>query len=164
MRASTPTRRILFAAALRFAVLLALLHALAYALADEILTATSVLFSNLLRVLGEPHTREAHLILRADRGFLVVAECTAVFPVLLLVSATLALPGPFGRRLLAALRGALAVLVLNQTRLVSLWYAADHWPEAFRALHVFFRQPALMAAVVLIWWWWLVSPTRRAVR
>jgi exosortase/archaeosortase family protein len=149
---------------LRFVLTLLALHVAAYSLRSEILTATSALFSGVLQILGQAHTRQGHLVMGPDRGFLVVAECTAAFPAILLTAAVVALPGPPTRRLLGAAGGVLVLLLLNQLRLASLWYAAALWPAGFHGLHVLFWQPAVMATVVALWWWWLRSPLRHGLR
>lgn len=120
-----------------------------------VLRATAAVFGWLLQLLGEANRVSDNLVVGEDVRFLVVAECTAVVPIAILVGAMAASPASGRKRLLGASYGALVLALLNQIRLLSLWFLEKSAPEHFDWVHVALWQPAMVVAVVAIWIVWL---------
>ncbi len=128
----------------------AAVESLGFLLSGELLTGTARVFGALLEALGTPARVEGTRVSAGARAFVVVAECTAITPIALLWGALAAYPGAGRRRLGGALAGALALLALNQARLLGLWQVAERWPERFDFAHLYLGQGLMMLAVLLL--------------
>lgn len=120
-----------------------------------VLRSTASVLGALLELLGQENEVRDHLVTGSGVRFLVVAECTAVVPLAILIGGIAATPASLRQRLLAILAGTLALFAWNQLRLVSLWYVERLAPEHFDFVHVALWQPAMVVAVVALWIVWL---------
>lgn len=123
-----------------------------------------MVLGGLLELLGQDNEVRDHLVAGSGVRFLVVAECTAIVPIAILVGGIAATPASFQQRLLAGAVGTTVLLAWNQLRLVSLWYVEQLAPQHFDFVHVALWQPAMVVAVVALWIVWLGrlrSPTLR---
>ena len=89
--------------------------------------------------------------------FTIIGECTAYYPCAIFVSAVLAFPSPWPRRLLGVLLGVPVVLLINQVRLVSLCYIHRSFPDLFETLHIVVWQSLIVFLTVLLWIVWVVT-------
>lgn len=109
----------------------ACVHALAPV---DIFTARAT--SQILDWLGMDAQRElATLTHPGGFSYQIVMPCTGLLPAALLAAAILCAGASLRARVWAAALGALAVLVLNLVRLVSLFYIGVRHPEAFGFAH-----------------------------
>ncbi|HYX20855.1 MAG TPA: exosortase H [Thermoanaerobaculia bacterium] len=108
----------------------------------------------LLNALGE-HVSVAGTAIRSDR-FAVEIEngCNGVEAALLFVSAVLAFPAPWPRRLAGLAAGFLAIQALNFVRVVSLFWVGAHRPALFSSSHTVVWQSAVVLASVLLFLFW----------
>lgn len=66
----------------------------------------------------------------------IVKTCDAMDVTILLISAILAWPSPWKRRIAASLASALALYVLNVVRICSLYFIGLHFPSFFEFAHL----------------------------
>ncbi len=107
-----------------------------------------------LNLLGEPVT-VAGTEIRSPR-FAVNIEngCNGVETALLFVSAVLAFPAPWKRRLAGLGLGFLAIQAVNLVRVVSLFWIGAHRPAFFSASHTVLWQSAVVLCGVLLFLFW----------
>jgi exosortase/archaeosortase family protein len=118
--------------------------------ARAILTGTARLLSGILNLTGARVVVVDNRVEAPGVAFVIVAECTAILPLALLLGAVWSFPAGFRRRLWFSLWGALALLALNQLRLVGLWHLLKVWPRAFDVAHLQLGQGLMVIAVVLL--------------
>jgi exosortase H (IPTLxxWG-CTERM-specific) len=108
----------------------------------------------ILNAFGE-HVSVAGTAIRSDR-FAVEIEngCNGVEAALLFVSAVLAFPAPWPRRLAGLAAGFLAIQALNFVRVVSLFWIGAHRPALFSSSHTVVWQSAVVLASVLLFLFW----------
>lgn len=130
-------------------------YGLATVFQGAVLRSTAAVLGVALELLGQENEVRDHLVAGSEVRFLVVAECTAIVPLAILIGGIAATPASLRQRLVAILVGTLALLAWNQLRLVSLWYVERLAPEHFDFVHVALWQPAMVVAVVALWIVWL---------
>ena len=144
----------------RLVVLLGLLTALTLAapfkaLIENPLIALNAWLSHwILDLMGEEVSRDGNFVRAREFSFEVVSGCTGLFVFLFLLSAVVAFPSSWGRRLRAIAIGAALIFVLNQLRIVSLFYVGRHYFEYFKHVHVFFWQSVIIVVTALYWYSW----------
>ncbi|MGE5415103.1 MAG: exosortase H [Syntrophomonadaceae bacterium] len=108
----------------------------------------------ILNALGE-RVSVAGTAIRSGR-FAVEIEngCNGVEAALLFVSAVLAFPAPWSRRLAGLAAGFLAIQALNFVRVVSLFWVGAHRPALFSSSHTVVWQSAVVLASVLLFLFW----------
>ena len=90
-----------------------------------------------------------------DGGINILNGCEGMDVVLLLTSAMLVAPIPVSRRILGVLAGCLAVFVLNQARVLMLFYAIRHDRALFETLHTVVTPLMLIVAAGVFFVGWL---------
>lgn len=116
----------------------------------------------LLNAAGEK-VSVAGTLIRSDR-FAVEIEngCNGVEAALLFVSAVLAFPASWSRRLAGLVAGFLAIQALNFVRVVSLFWVGAHRPALFSSSHTVLWQSAVVLASVLFFLFWASWSGRRS--
>lgn len=85
----------------------------------------------------------------------IVAECTAILPVVIFLAAVLATPQTTTRgRSWAFVVGVPAIVVFNLIRLVSLMYIGYLMPKAFETVHLLIWQPLMIIFSIALWLLW----------
>lgn len=94
----------------------------------------------------------------------ILNGCEGTEILFLLWSAILAFPAPAGKRLRGMLLAAGLVWMLNQGRIIGLYFALRHDRELFSALHGYLAPALLIVAAASIFAWWLrhAAPERDA--
>ena len=93
----------------------------------------------------------------------IVKTCDAMEANLLFIAAVVAFPGRWTRRLVAAAAGVAALVVLNVTRICSLYFVGVHAPSAFELLHIEIWPLLLVVAAAIdfgLCAWWMARPSR----
>jgi exosortase H (IPTLxxWG-CTERM-specific) len=88
--------------------------------------------------------------------------CNGVEAALLFVSAVLAFPAPWSRRLAGLAAGFLAIQALNFLRVISLFWIGAHRPALFSSSHTVVWQSAVVLASVLFFLFWASWSGRRS--
>lgn len=142
-------------AAAVFVVCIVGLYWLTSLLDERVLEPTAAALGALLSLIGQEARVDGALIHGRGHSFAIVGECTAVFPAVLLVSAVIAFPSRVRSKLLGVLGGLCAVLLVNQLRLVTLWFVHAHLRDSFDLVHVYVWQPLMIVVVLVLFVVWL---------
>jgi len=147
-----------------FLLLAGALYYLVSLLDEHVLRPTAAVFGWLLSLLGQQHEVDGAFIRGGAQNFEIVGECTAVLPTVLLVSAIACYPAPWRSRVVGVLIGVPAVLLVNQLRLLTLWFVHGHAVDAFELVHVYLWQPLMVVLVLVLFVLWLerLAPRRAA--
>lgn len=116
--------------------------------------------AKVLGLLGSEVRVAGTLISSARFSVQIVRGCDAVEATALYVCAVVAFPVGWRRKPPGILGGVLLLVILNITRIVSLYYIGIHFPKAFRVLHIDVWQPAFILVAVLLWLVWAWWATR----
>jgi exosortase H (IPTLxxWG-CTERM-specific) len=117
------------------------------------LTAESSAFT--LNLLGA-NVRTSGTIVASDRfAYNIVAECTAIGPLILYVGAALAFPTDVRSKIIGAGLGLFFIGGLNVIRLVSLFYIGTYAPEQLDLFHLLIWQGVMILSVVMLWLFWV---------
>lgn len=116
--------------------------------------------AKVLNVLGNEVRVGGTTISSARFSVQIVRGCDAVEATALYVCAVVAFPVGWRRKPPGILGGVLLLVLLNITRIVSLYYIGIHFPKAFRTLHIDVWQPAFILVAVLLWLVWAWWATR----
>ena len=93
-------------------------------------------------------------------AFQIVDLCTAVMPMLILTAAILAYPSRLKEKALGIVMGMLVIFVVNQVRLVSLFYIGAYIPGIFETAHLLVWQSLMILLAVGIWLVWVYKYVR----
>jgi exosortase family protein XrtM len=109
---------------------------------------------------GEPVTALQNRLQSPSGSLDIVRGCDGSGVVFLLVAAIIAMRERLRRTLLGIIGGIALIYLLNQLRIVTLYFVHARRPEWFTAMHVYFI-PTLMVLVVTIYFAaWAARPTR----
>ena len=108
--------------------------------------ATAHTTAALLRLLGAAGRVEGVQVHASFFAVEVIPECTALFPAAMYAAAVLAYPGPWRAKALGVGLGLPALFVLNQVRMVSLFYVGHLAPDTFETVHLVVWQSAIVIA------------------
>ncbi len=81
--------------------------------------------------------------------------CDALEPIALLVTAIGSFPVSVIYRLQGVLIGSVLLLVLNQLRIISLYFIGIHYPDLFTMMHVDVWQSVFIIVAVALWISWM---------
>jgi len=95
-------------------------------------------------------------------GISIVAGCSGVEAVLILVSAVLAFPAPWKHRLLGVAIGFVAIQALNLVRIISLFYLHEWNQVWFEWFHLYLWQALIILDALVFWLIWLRYLPREA--
>jgi exosortase H (IPTLxxWG-CTERM-specific) len=97
-------------------------------------------------------------------GIKIVAGCSGVEAVLILVSAVLAFPAPWKYKLAGIGLGFLAIQTLNLVRIISLYYLHEWNLVWFEWFHLYLWQALIILDALVFWLIWLRWLPREAPR
>lgn len=106
---------------------------------------------------GLPITFETISISSSRVRLLLMRGCDGVEAWVILLSALLVFPMPWGRRWRGILWGTLLIFGLNQLRVISLFQIILHKPDWFEWAHGMVWQTAMTLAAALFAWGWITS-------
>ncbi len=108
-----------------------------------------------LNLLGAS-TRVDGTILASDSFAVdIVAECTAVGPLVLFMGAVLAYPSPWRSRLRGFLLGLVVITAVNLIRIMSLFWIGSSFPEYLDVAHLLVWQSAIILLAIVLWLFWV---------
>ncbi len=89
-------------------------------------------------------------------------ECNGVIAFIIYLSAVLAFPSPFRRKIAGMLIGAAVIWTINVGRILLLVFVALYLPDVFYQTHIYVAQSLVIACAVVMWLlWarWALDPT-----
>ena len=90
----------------------------------------------------------------------IVRGCDAIEPVAAFTAAVFASPVSFWLKIPGVVVGALALLLINLARLVSLFFVGIYFPAAFDLIHMDVWQAAFIVLAICFWAIWVQWATR----
>jgi exosortase H (IPTLxxWG-CTERM-specific) len=107
---------------------------------------------------------QGNMLQSTHNGFAVSIEagCNGVEATIVLVSAILAFPAPWRRKLFGLLIGVIAVQGLNIIRVISLFYLGQWNFDVFEWAHLYVWQALIMLDVMIVWLLWVRTLPRMA--
>ena len=87
----------------------------------------------------------------------IVAECTAVGPLVLFVGAVFAYPATFGARAIGVSAGLVALTLVNLVRIISLFLIGSAYPEYLEIAHLLVWQTAIILFAIVLWLLWVTK-------
>jgi exosortase/archaeosortase family protein len=93
----------------------------------------------------------------ASEGFAVsiVAECTAVGPLVLFMGAVAAYPSPLRSKGIGLVLGAVVLTAVNLFRIMSLFWIGSNYPEYPDIAHLLVWQTVIILIAILLWLFWV---------
>ncbi|MBN1188338.1 MAG: archaeosortase/exosortase family protein [Dehalococcoidales bacterium] len=116
----------------------------------------------MLNVIGGNVTVDG-IVVYSDRfAFQIVDLCTAVMPMLIFSAAVLAYPSRIREKLLGLLIGLAGIFLVNQVRLISLYYIGIYLPDIFETAHLLVWQSLMILLAIGLWLLWVYKYVRSA--
>lgn len=104
---------------------------------------------------GEQARAEGHRIVSPHGSLSVLNGCEGTESMFLLLAAMLAYPMPWFAKLKGAALGAVLIYLLNQTRIVALYFAHRNSTAAFALLHGYVAPTLIILLASLLFLWWI---------
>lgn len=106
---------------------------------------------------------QAHRLVSPLAKLSVLNGCEGIEAMLLLLAAIVAFSAPWKYKLMGAILGVVLVYVLNQVRIVSLYYAWRFDRDGFNILHGVVGPTLIIISACLFFLWW-AQRSQRSVR
>jgi exosortase/archaeosortase family protein len=85
----------------------------------------------------------------------IVAECTAVGPLVLFIGAVAAYPSSLRAKGIGALLGLVVLTLVNLVRIMSLFWIGSAYPEYLDMAHLLVWQTAIILLAIVLWLFWV---------
>ena len=131
-------------------------------LVDAVSRWTAGSTAGVLNLFGASVSTSGTVVGSSSFAYQIVAECTAIGPVILFAGAVIAYPATFKSKLLGIGIGLVFLTGLNLVRLVSLFYIGDVFPEYLPMAHFLVWQAAIIISAIVVWLFWVEKFTRRS--
>lgn len=115
---------------------------------------TAQMLAGLLWLLGVGGIAEGARVRSDVFSLEIVAECTAILPIVIFLGALWATPATARARWSAVLVGIPLIVLFNLLRLVSLIYIGHLAPRWVETVHLLIWQPLVILFSVGLWLWW----------
>jgi exosortase/archaeosortase family protein len=107
-----------------------------------------------LNLLGGSTRVSGTLLLSDSFAVNIVAECTAVGPLLLFIGAVIAYPASLRAKGLGAAIGLVVLTLVNLVRIMSLFWIGSAYPEYLDMAHLLVWQSAIILLAIVMWLLW----------
>jgi exosortase H (IPTLxxWG-CTERM-specific) len=91
----------------------------------------------------------------------VVDGCNGIYATAILLSGVLGYRGKFTYKVWGVLLGVAAIFLLNQGRVISLFYLGQYYPGIFEEAHVYVWQPLIIIWAIFVWDFWARQVDKR---
>ena len=123
--------------------------------AVESFTAFIAVFSSkILNLFGTATSVSGTHLSSEDFGINIVDGCNRVFATAILLAGVIAYPSKIGEKAVGILIGIPAIFIINQMRVISLFYLGRSHPTVFEEVHVYAWQPIIIIFAILVWDFW----------
>lgn len=110
--------------------------------------------SRLLDLLGASTSADGVVVYSASFAVSIVAECTAIGPMVLFVGAVLACPASLKARAGGVLLGVVVLTLVNLVRIATLFWIGSTFPRYLSVAHLLVWQTAIVVVAIGLWLWW----------
>jgi archaeosortase B (VPXXXP-CTERM-specific) len=117
----------------------------------------------LLNLTGRGVVTQDTLVSSSQFSFQIVDLCTAVMPMLILTAAVLAFPSRIKEKAFGLLVGLPGIFIVNQVRLVSLFFIGAYAPGIFETAHLLVWQSLMILLAIGLWLIWVYKYVRSPV-
>jgi exosortase H (IPTLxxWG-CTERM-specific) len=120
--------------------------------------------AGIVKVFDPQVIAQGNVLQSTRNGFAVSIEagCNGVEATIVLVSAIVAFPAPWRRKVLGLVIGVIAVQGLNILRVISLFYLGQWNFDVFEWAHLYVWQALIMLDVMIVWLLWVRTLPRMA--
>jgi len=96
-------------------------------------------------------------IIISGEGFSVkiLANCNAIFEIMLFLSAVIAFPALLKEKLIGGIVGTIFIYALNLLRVVALFLIGVYSPQFFEETHIYVSQSIFIVMVAMFWLFWV---------
>ena len=103
-------------------------------------------------------------IIISGEGFSVkiLANCNAIFEIMLFLSAVIAFPALLKEKLVGGILGSIFIYLLNLIRVVGLFLIGVYSPQFFEETHIYVSQSIFIVMVAMFWLFWVGKWVRSA--
>jgi exosortase/archaeosortase family protein len=93
-------------------------------------------------------------------AFQIVDLCTAVMPMMIFTAAVIAYPSRVKEKVIGLVIGLIGIFLINQVRLVSLFYIGAYVPGIFETAHLLVWQSLMILLAIGLWLIWAYKYVR----
>lgn len=111
--------------------------------------------SSALNLLGSSTSVNGTILSSDSFAVNIVAECTAVGPLVLFMGAVLAYPSALRAKSLGWLLGLLVLTAVNLVRIMSLFWIGSAFPRYLDIAHLLVWQTAMILLAIVLWLFWV---------
>ncbi len=110
--------------------------------------------SRLLDLLGASTSADGVVVYSPGFAVSIVAECTAIGPMVLFAGAVLACPASLKARAGGVLLGVVVLTLVNLVRIATLFWIGSTFPRYLSVAHLLVWQTAIVVVAIGLWLWW----------
>jgi exosortase H (IPTLxxWG-CTERM-specific) len=111
--------------------------------------------SLILRMFGQGTHAEGMIIIGRNVSISIKEGCDAIEPAMLFISAVVAFPAAWKKKLKGIAFGVVILFGINLFRIISLFLVQKFWPAAFDFMHIQFWQVVFILLAVVLWVQWM---------
>ena len=137
---------------------------LASSLVDYVAEWTAVGTSAGLNLLGTSTRVDGTILSSGTFAVDIVAECTAVGPLVLFIGAVAAYPSSLKAKSLGVLLGLVVLSLVNLVRIISLFLIGSAYPDYLEIAHLLVWQTAIILFAIILWLFWVERMAGARVR
>ena len=115
---------------------------------------TATWTSKAINLFGGSTTVSGTLLISDNFVANVVAECTAIGPIILYIGAVVAYPASKRAKLAGVAAGAVVLTAVNLVRIISLFWIGEAYPEYLDVVHLLVWQSAIILLAIIMWLLW----------
>lgn len=109
----------------------------------------------ILRGLGERVSQTGNVIIGRPFSMNIMDGCNGITPLALLLAGVLSFPTTWRARAIGLALGIPALIVVNQLRILILYYVGSSFPGWFDRTHLYVAQAFVILLTAGFWFWWL---------
>ena len=121
---------------------------------DVIAEWTATWTSKAINLFGGSTTVSGTLLISDNFVANVVAECTAIGPIILYIGAVVAYPASKRAKLAGVAAGVVVLTAVNLVRIISLFWIGEAYPEYLDVVHLLVWQSAIILLAIIMWLLW----------
>ena len=129
-------------------------------LVDQVAAWTAQWTSYGLRLVGTTTRVDGTILSSGTFAVDIVAECTAVGPLVLFIGAVVAYPSSMKAKGIGVALGIVALTAINLVRIISLFLIGSAYPQYLEIAHLLVWQTAIILSAIVLWLIWV---ERRAI-